>query len=360
MDLLQVKDIAKGDVRGFELQPINFTQQKLQNIAVAGETGSGKTTLLKIIAGLIQPDSGQVLFNGEKVIGPADKLIPGHKGIVYLSQHFELPNFLRVEQILEYANEWPSDRAEALFRVCRIGHLFKRRTDQLSGGEKQRIAIARLLIMAPQLFLLDEPFSNMDLSNKILLKKIINDISSELRISFIMISHDPVDILDWADRIIVMRNGKMIENEQPRKLYQSPSSAYSAGLFGKFNLFDRDTFPELFPSGDLQNSQVAAMVRPEHCALDDNGLSGESQSGFKEQTDSMVKMSADVIGTRYYGHYYETDVSIRGKLITTRSYDHHEQTHNKAAQADTNRAPLPADKVIIIIRRVNVHMFQEV
>ncbi|HTF31167.1 MAG TPA: ATP-binding cassette domain-containing protein, partial [Flavitalea sp.] len=100
MDLLQVRNISKKNERGFELRNITFNQSAQNNIVIAGETGSGKTTLLRIIAGLEQPDAGEIIFRNEKVIGPADKLIPGHKGIVYLSQQFELPHFLRVEQIL--------------------------------------------------------------------------------------------------------------------------------------------------------------------------------------------------------------------------------------------------------------------
>ncbi|RYG01675.1 MAG: ABC transporter ATP-binding protein [Chitinophagaceae bacterium] len=234
MEFLKVKGIGKKNERGFELKNISFTQARQHNIAIAGETGSGKTTLMKIIAGLVQPGSGDVFFEGEKVIGPDYKLIPGHKGIVYLSQLFELPHFLRVEQVLEYANEWSEEKARRLFELCRITHLFKRRTDELSGGERQRIAIARLLIMDPKLFLLDEPFSNMDPANKDLLKNIIQDISIELKISFIMISHDPVDSLSWADEMIIMRDGEIIEKKTPYEVYNNPASEYTAGLFGKY------------------------------------------------------------------------------------------------------------------------------
>src|SRR5882757_7739701 len=101
------------------LRGISFVQQKGRKIAVAGETGSGKTTLLKVIAGLAQPDKGEVRFEGQRVPGPAEKLIPGHPGIAYLSQEFELPQHLRIEQVLEYANQLPEEDARNLFKVCR-------------------------------------------------------------------------------------------------------------------------------------------------------------------------------------------------------------------------------------------------
>ena len=105
-----------------QLEGVQFIQPKGRKIAVAGETGSGKTTLLKTIAGLAQPDKGAVYFEGQRVLGPAEKLIPGHPGIAYLSQQFELPQHLRVEQVLEYASVLPEEDAKTLFEVCRISH----------------------------------------------------------------------------------------------------------------------------------------------------------------------------------------------------------------------------------------------
>jgi ABC-type lipoprotein export system ATPase subunit len=148
MALLTVENISRteGD---FVLTGISFTQKKHQKIAIAGETGSGKSTLLKIIAGLQQADTGEVYLGKERVEGAYERLVPGHPRIAYLSQNFELPKFLRVEQVLNYANTLSEEAASTLYNVCQIDHLQKRRTDELSGGEKQRIAIARLLITSP-------------------------------------------------------------------------------------------------------------------------------------------------------------------------------------------------------------------
>jgi ABC-type sulfate/molybdate transport systems ATPase subunit len=332
MDLLQVEAISKKDERGFHLEHIGFTQLAHRNIAVAGETGSGKTTLLKIIAGLVQPDEGSVLFRGERVIGPSEKLIPGHKGIVYLSQTFELPHFLRVEQILEYANEWTVEKAQKLFDLCRIGHLFKRRTDQLSGGEKQRIAIARLLIMDPKLFLLDEPFSNMDLSNKSLLKQIIEDISKELGISFIMVSHDPIDTLSWANEILVLKEGRLIEKGGPQQIYTQPVYEYTAGLFGKYNVLSEPAVLMVLRSikKDIHSGQnnllpQKVIFRPEDCEIlisclpDVNSIIAiDESSAFSD--GQVIKLTGVVSARRFYGHYNEADVKMGdGNTIVARS-----------------------------------------
>ena len=174
MQLLSVSNLFSEELLGnFSLENINFTQQKFEKIALIGETGSGKSTLLKTIAGLIQPTSGIILFDGEKVMGPDWQLVAGQKGIAYLSQHFELRNNYRMEELLMYANEFTQQEANELYRLCRIDHLMQRNSYELSGGEKQRVALARLLVTKPKLLILDEPYSNLDLIHRNSLKEIV-------------------------------------------------------------------------------------------------------------------------------------------------------------------------------------------
>ena len=120
MVMLTVSGITKQVAGNFAVKNIGFAQQALQKLAIAGETGSGKTTLLKLIAGLLQPDSGEIRFKQQRVEGPLERLIPGHPGIAYLSQHFELRNNYRVEELLEMGNDLSQQEAGALYDVCRI------------------------------------------------------------------------------------------------------------------------------------------------------------------------------------------------------------------------------------------------
>jgi len=233
---LEASHISKQSNDRIILNDISFQQKQFQRFVIAGETGSGKSTLLKIIAGLQKPDSGAVYFNKEKVKGPDTQLVAGHPTIAYLSQQFDLQKFLRVEQILEYASLIPAKEAASIFSVCRIDHLLHRKTDQLSGGEKQRIAIARLLIGKPSLLLLDEPFTNLDMVVKAILKTVIDDIGKKLRITCIMVSHDPADTLAWANEIIVLKDGNAIQQGTPQQIYREPVNEYVAGLFGTYNL----------------------------------------------------------------------------------------------------------------------------
>lgn len=260
MTLATISHIGKATAVGFMLQDISFAISEFQKIAVAGETGSGKSTLLKIMAGLVQPDAGEVYFNNERVKGPDAQLVPGHPAIAYLSQHFDLQKFLRVEQVLQYANSISAKEAATIYSICRIDHLLQRKTDQLSGGEKQRIAIARLLISKPRLLLLDEPYSNLDMVVKSTLKQVINDIGKKLRITCVLVSHDPDDTLSWADEIIVLKEGKIVQQGVPEALYQHPINEYVAGLFGNYNILQ----PNLLKVLGIKGFPKGVLARPEH------------------------------------------------------------------------------------------------
>ncbi|MEO8962013.1 MAG: ATP-binding cassette domain-containing protein, partial [Ginsengibacter sp.] len=159
MALLEVQHISKQLNGGLLIDQISFEQEPLQKIAIAGESGAGKTTLLKMISGYAQPDSGTILFNGERVAGPEEKLLPGHKEIGYLSQEHDLLHNYKVEDLVWFQNKIPEQDAATIFDICRIADLMKRKTDQLSGGERQRIALCMLLTKSPKMLILDEPFS---------------------------------------------------------------------------------------------------------------------------------------------------------------------------------------------------------
>ncbi len=262
MTFLSVVEIRKRLQKDFELKQITFTQRKNEKLAIAGASGSGKTTLLRIIAGLIQPDRGKILINGERVKGPGEVLVPGHPMIAYLSQHFELPKFLRVEQVLAYANALADEEARTLFRLCQIDHLLKRHTDELAGGERQRIAVCRLLLGNPKLLLLDEPFAHLDHAHKETLKTVIREIGNRLKITCLLVSHDPVDTMSWADRIIVLQNGRVVQKGTPARIYNAPRDEYVAGLFGTYAVIE-PAAQKLFLNGtDRKLSRKPWIVRP--------------------------------------------------------------------------------------------------
>ncbi|TDH27085.1 ABC transporter ATP-binding protein [Segetibacter sp. 3557_3] len=303
MDFLNVTGISKKQAGTDVLSDFSLNQEAHQKLAIAGETGSGKSSLLKVIAGLMQPDEGQVFFLGERVLGPEEQLIPGHPGVKYLSQQFELPRFLTVAQVLEYANQLSDYEAAILYDVCRISHLMDRRTDALSGGEQQRIAIARLLVTSPKLLMLDEPYSNLDMIHKRLLKAVIHDIGERLKITCILISHDPLDLLSWADHIIVMRSGQLVQQGTPRDIYYGPKTEYVAALFGNYNLVNPLLFRGISETAGSVSKQKM-FVRPEH---------------FEVVKKREQGVEAEVIEVLFLGSAYEAEVMVGSESFIVRT-----------------------------------------
>lgn len=295
MNFLRVSHITKRTSEQVILNDISFDQSQFQRVVVAGETGSGKSSLLKVIAGLLQPDSGEIVWKGERIKGPAENLVPGHPHIAYLSQQFDLPKFLRVEQVLEYANHISNKEAASIFSVCRIDQLMQRKTDQLSGGEKQRIAIARLLIENPSLLLLDEPFTNLDMVVKGILKKVIDDIGKKLKITCIMVSHDPADTLAWADEIIVLKDGNVMQQGDPKSIYHHPINEYVAGLFGSFNIL---TPAEQKVLG-RKTAREKILVRPEGFRI------------YRKKDRNRFQIQE----VKFYGNQYELKLGYRQMVV---------------------------------------------
>lgn len=303
MQLLSVTNLYSEPLLGnFSLENINFTQQKMEKIALIGETGSGKSTLLKTIAGLIQPQSGTILFEGKKVMGPNWQLVGGQKGIAYLSQHFELLNNYRMEELLSYANELLEDEANELFKICRIDHLMKRNSYELSGGEKQRVALAKLLITKPRLLILDEPYSNLDLIHRNILKDVVEAVCNKFEISCILTSHEPLDVLPWADQILVIRNGKIIQEDTALKVYKKPVDDYVAALLGSYNLLDAKYFGE------------SLLIRPEEIFI----------------TDDLSKQFTGVVTkVHFMGSYYEIEITLKTQTIKVKTTNDKIYVHGK-------------------------------
>ncbi|HEU4554384.1 MAG TPA: ABC transporter ATP-binding protein [Chitinophaga sp.] len=299
MDLLTVSHLGKQQQGAAVVKDISFTLSPFHKVAIAGETGSGKSTLLKMIAGLAPVDEGVVLFNGQRVKGPHEVLLPGHPAIAYLSQHFELRNRYTVAEVLERVNQLDEAAASEIYRVCRITHLLHRGTDQLSGGEKQRVALARLLGTAPQLLLLDEPYSNLDMIHKQLLKAVIKDIGEQMNITCMLVSHDPQDMLSWADEIMIMQDGVIAQQGAPQQVYHQPVNTYAAGLLGRYHLLEAAAAKALQAGAPPKGKRL--FVRPEQFII-------------TTQPDKALKGKVNAV--TFYGSYYEMEVALPKDSIT--------------------------------------------
>lgn len=240
MHFLHADDVSKEEEGRTLVKKLCFDFSAFEKIALMGETGSGKSTLMKMMAGLVQPSSGNIYFEGMRIKGPDEVLLPGHPAIAYLSQHFELRSNYRVHELLEMANKMEDEEAAEIYLICRINHLLDRKVHQLSGGERQRIALARLLVGKPRLLLLDEPFTNLDLFNNRIINEVIHQVCDKMAITCVLVSHDPVEVLSWADELMIMKNGELVFQGSPKEAYSNPKDEYIAGLLGEYNLISPD------------------------------------------------------------------------------------------------------------------------
>ncbi len=268
---IEVKNLQLTLAANTAVDGISHVFQLHKNIGIVGETGSGKSSLLRLMAGLEQADNGTVIFNNERVLGANEKLIPGHPKIAYLSQHYELKNNYRIEEILSYNNLIEDEAAVSIYKICEIDHLYKRWSDELSGGEKQRVALASLLTKKPEVLLLDEPFSNLDVIHKRKLLSLLRNIQAVTGVSLITVSHDVQDILSWSDEIIIMQKGKIVQNGTPDFIYHQPANEYCAALLGYYQLlsFKNQSFLDLSQIS-ISDEDKSLFIRPSYFTITDN------------------------------------------------------------------------------------------
>lgn len=214
--------------------------------AIIGESGSGKSTLLRLIYGLLDPTEGTVRYQGWQVPTRKDKLIPGHDAMKLVSQGFDdLNTFANVWD--NVASQLPNtdvkrkqEKTAEILQRLRIDHLAKKRVADISGGEKQRVAICRALINEPEVLLMDEPFNQVDASFRDTLQQDIKDIVTETGLTVILVSHDPTEVLALADNLIVMQSGEILDQNNPHLLYSNPSHPYTAQLLAKSNILQSE------------------------------------------------------------------------------------------------------------------------
>lgn len=300
MSLLEIKNLYKQEKHQSIVDNINLTIKPSEKIGIVGSTGSGKTTLLKMIAGFIEPTKGSIIFNKKKVIGPFDKLIPGHQQIAYLSQHFELRSNYNVREVLEIANKLTEIEAANIYKICKIEHLFNQRTNELSGGENQRVALAIELSKAPLLLILDEPYSNLDTIHKTIIKAVVNNLIIQLKLTCIIVSHDTQDLLYWVNKIYVIQEGKIVQEGTPIELYQKPKTEYCAALFGNYTLIDVSKEPFNSYITNTTNLSNKVILRPEQCRIEIIGNKG---------------LIGYVNEVHFYGSHYILKILVASQLI---------------------------------------------
>ena len=239
--MLQVNNISFGySKKKIVLDGINITLQKGEHLCVMGESGCGKSTLLKAIYGLLDLNKGSIFWDENQVLGPEFHLVPGMDFFKYVAQDFDLMPYISVsENIKKFLSRfYPAEsekRTQELLEVIEMKAFENTKVKNLSGGQKQRVAIARALAKEPELLLLDEPFGQIDNFKKNSLRRNLFKYLKEKNIACIVATHDKNDALSFSDKLIVIRNNKILVDNSPTEIYQNPSEKYIASLFDDVN-----------------------------------------------------------------------------------------------------------------------------
>ena len=238
--MLTVKDLSFSYNDTYTLKSISFNLITGKNLALIGESGCGKSTLLKLIYGLYDLDGGQIFWNDIEVLGPKYHLIPGMPFMKYLAQDFDLMPFITVAEnvgkhLSNFYPEAKKARIAELLEIVEMTDYANVKAKFLSGGQMQRVALARVLALEPEVLLLDEPFSHIDNFRKNSLRRKLFGYLKEKQITCLVATHDSTDVLAFADEVAIIKDGKIIESGIPKFIYDNPRDKYVASLFGDVN-----------------------------------------------------------------------------------------------------------------------------
>lgn len=290
---LSIENITKKFNQTLALDNINLSIKDSEFIAILGPSGCGKTTLLRIIGGFIQPTSGTIRIDG-KVCSDDKTMIPVEKrnlGMVFQSfalwphmtvrQHVEFPmKSRRQKHIVPQEKE---KMVEYALKSTGLSAMENRLPGELSGGQRQRVALARAIVGKPSILLMDEPLSALDAELKISMRKEIQDIHRMTKSTIIYVTHDQSEAMAMADRIIIMKDGKIEQIGTPQEIYCHPQTRFVSTFVSKCNLikgrWNGDYFQVLDEPIRYHNNQIAEVfhkeglypVRPEEIRLAEEG-----------------------------------------------------------------------------------------
>jgi len=237
--LLVIRNVAKSFGKNPVLRDISLKIAEGEFLTILGESGSGKTTLLRIIAGFESADSGEILMEGERL----DILPPYRRRVNTVFQHYALFPHLTVEENVGYGlrvARAPKDeiaaRVSDALAMVKMSSFANSKPAKISGGQQQRIALARALVNRPRLLLLDEPLSALDANLRRQMQVELKSLQREVGISFVFVTHDQEEAMVMSDRIALLRMGELEQVASPREIYSRPATAYTAQFIGHTNL----------------------------------------------------------------------------------------------------------------------------
>ncbi|WP_297108474.1 sn-glycerol-3-phosphate ABC transporter ATP-binding protein UgpC [uncultured Devosia sp.] len=329
---LQLRGINKSFGTVKVIHDIDLDIGNGEFVVFVGPSGCGKSTLLRTISGLEEPSSGQVLIGGEDVTD----YDPSERGVAMVFQSYALYPHMSVEQNLGFGlrmggmdRQLVAERVAEAARILELTDLLERKPRQLSGGQRQRVAIGRAIVRQPKAFLFDEPLSNLDAELRVQMRIEIAKLHQQLGATMVYVTHDQVEAMTLADRIVVLRAGRIEQQGSPIELYDDPDNVFVAGFIGspRMNFLDgtitaingaeMSVTLKAFDAPGLvvrRRSQTGAVgdeisvgVRPEHFA--DAALGGPTLTA----TAQVVEQLGGVSFVYAVGKDGETKVTIQQK-----------------------------------------------
>jgi ABC-type Fe3+/spermidine/putrescine transport system ATPase subunit len=294
--MLKVENVSFAYRETPVLQDIFLSAEAGEQVSLIGASGCGKSTLLQLIYGFHNTE-GRIFWKDTELRGPNYNLVPGETFIKYLAQDFDLMLPLTVaENVGKFlSNMYPvkkKRRIKELLEIVEMQDMAQEKAKFLSGGQQQRVALARALAKEPELLLLDEPFSHIDQFRKNNLRRNLFAYLRDRNITCITATHDSSDALSFADKTIVLREGRIHAQERPERLYQQPPDKYVASLFGDVNEINLQI---LLPQ---EKSNKKVLLYPHEIKF-----TGRSSSAAK------------VLENYFKGSYYLIKAELSGQII---------------------------------------------
>ena len=292
-ELLSLRDVKKSFGTARAVDGISLDIMENEFFALLGASGSGKTSLLRLVGGFETADAGAIFLDGRDI----SHIPPNRRPINLMFQSYALFPHMSVAQNIAYGLEMEKlsradirRRVEEILETIRLSDLAHRKPDQLSGGQQQRVALARALVKRPRLLLLDEPLGALDKQLRSAMQMELKRIQLQFGITFIVVTHDQEEALVMADRIAILKDGKLLQCGTPHEIYEQPQSRYAAEFIGMMNFIpvriagnrliaaNGREIRAILPEGLTDGDAAVAAVRPErlhpnpeNCA---NSLSG--------------------------------------------------------------------------------------
>lgn len=279
------KTFCKGDI--CVANGINLDIYEGEILTILGKSGSGKTSFLRMLAGLENPDSGEVLIDENIVFSNSVNVEPKNRKVAIVFQNYALiPHFNVSSNILFGSNASKEELEDILLKTKLKGHETKY-PHELSGGQQQRVALARAIINKPKILLLDEPLSNIDTELRNILRTELKEMIKSFNITALFITHDKEDAFYLSNRIAIMHGGDILQVGTPRELYNNPINLYCANFLGKITKIDENRY-----------------IRPENIKISNSG-----------------KLKAKVLANTFYGNFNEITALLGDKTVIIHSCD---------------------------------------